>query len=742
MNNAEHLATSEEQLSRQANRDSKQALQHAIAAADFYMKAYTEATNATDRLRLRRKCREMITWAEQLKSKESGGTLSPPTYRKITGEEETILRKSSYLHAWDPPYTDHTEYAMSHQQNNILGGWERPATLVGSLLHTDEPFDDTAALMAASGDSDLVQDITTDCSVVASLCAAMDVLVAKSRGKPLLSRLMFPSSEDVDLNQTWSRMLQCHKERDLIITLGTGRLTHTEEDALGLVGEHDYAVLRLEEVNGARRLLVKNPWCDGLVWKGAELREHSRSTANPPSIGSAGGAHLEMTSTAPSRGTFWISLEEVAQNFESMYLNWNPSCFGRRQDHHFTWHVPAKSWSGTFAHNPQYSICSSTSDTVWILLSRHFADAELSIARNQRSGSLASVARRLGYTSISIFDNGGKRVQEIGGALYRGPYVDSPQTLAKFALDAGKTYTVVMAHEELPLNEYSCTFSFFSATDLKIGPAEEAMRHYRELSSSWTRRSAGGNASSPTYSANPQFSITISRSTPLSILLTTGSRDIAVHTDLVWSSGKRVSSIGRKDVVASSGDYRCGSAHSHVANLEAGTYVIVCSTFEPGQLSDFAIRIGTMIECAVRPVPGDGAGLLCTRLPALEFAAGEERKRASITAPRLTRAYASARCPVLSDENGQHISHAAIRIVVMYGRGPNASIHAISCEGEFRDPTTAVRTPEFDLEPDRIRLESLWIVIEQLGSHRAWSGIEVEILGDNLIRYSPWEDLD
>ncbi|KAG7102670.1 Calpain-like protease palB/cpr-8 [Verticillium longisporum] len=105
MNNAEHLATSEEQLSRQANRDSKQALQHAIAAADFYMKVYAEATNATDRLRLRRKCREMITWAEQLKSKESGGTSSPPTYRKITGEEETILRKSSYLHAcFFPPW--------------------------------------------------------------------------------------------------------------------------------------------------------------------------------------------------------------------------------------------------------------------------------------------------------------------------------------------------------------------------------------------------------------------------------------------------------------------------------------------------------------------------------------------------------------------------------------------------------------------------------------------------------------
>ncbi|KAM0275843.1 hypothetical protein ACHAQH_007353 [Verticillium albo-atrum] len=299
-----------------------------------------------------------------------------------------------------------------------------------------------------------------------------------------------------------------------------------------------------------------------------------------------------------------------------------------------------------------------------------------------------------------------------------------------------------MAHEELPLDEYSCTFSFFSSASLEVKPAEEAMTHYRELSSSWTRRSAGGNASSPTYSANPQFSITVSQPTPLSILLSTGSRDIAIHADLVWSSGKRVSSIGRKDVVASSGDYCCGSAYVQVAYLEAGTYVIVCSTFEPGQLANFVIRIGSMVECAVRPVPGHAAGLLCTRLPAVAFAPGEERKRASIAASRLTRAYANVRCPVLSDETGQHVSHAAIRIALIYGRGPDASIHAISGDGEFRDPATAVRTPEFDLEPDRVRHEGLWIVVEQLGSHRVWDGIEVEILGDNLIHYSAWEDMD
>ncbi|KAM0334065.1 hypothetical protein ACHAQA_001085, partial [Verticillium albo-atrum] len=148
---------------------------------------------------------------------------------------------------------------------------------------------------------------------------------------------LFLQSEDVDLNQAWRRMVQGHREGNVIITLGTGRLSHTEEDALGLVGEHDYAVLKLDDTDGARRLLVKNPWCDGLVWKGAELSELSQATAGLSLAESTGGAHLEMTGPTPSHGTFWISLEEVAQNFESMYLNWNPSCFSRRQDHHFTW---------------------------------------------------------------------------------------------------------------------------------------------------------------------------------------------------------------------------------------------------------------------------------------------------------------------------------------------------------------------------------------------------------------------
>jgi len=538
----------------------------------------------------------------------------------------------------------------------------------------------------------------------------------------------------------WKRIVSGYREDEVIITLGTGRLSPTEEETIGLVGEHDYAVLDLDDEIGANRLLVKNPWCDGLIWKGADASLEGAMTGlslQDPS--SASRAHLELANPQKSTGTFWISLEEVAQNFESMYLNWNPACFPHRQDRHFTWTMPAPTMVDTFAYNPQYSIRSRVRTKVWILLSRHFADEELKIARNERSGSLAAAARRLGYTSISIFENQGRRVQAPWSASYRGPYVDSPQTLAKFDLKPDGEYTVVMAQEDLPLSNYSCTFSFFSNAPLEVRPAADEMSHYREVSGSWTRRSAGGNASSPLYSQNPQFCIDLPHSSPLSILLATGSRHVAIHVDLVWSPGKRVTSIGRKDVVASSGDYRCGVAHFEVPRLEAGSYVVVCSTFESGQLADFTMRLGGMTSFTVKPVPGEGAGLLRSLAPPLTFMAGEEMKRAQLSVSRLTRAYATASCFSTSDRNGQPFSRVSLRLSLLYGRGPQASLLAVSGDGAFREPGgTLLRTSDFDIEPERLYREELWLVVELLGNHDA-GVVQVEMLGDNAIHIDPWQ---
>lgn len=542
-------------------------------------------------------------------------------------------------------------------------------------------------------------------------------------------------------------MARGYQQDNVIITLGTGRLSPTEEETLGLVGEHDYAVLDIDSTGGARKMLVKNPWCDGLVWKGADSpTQQAEPQARVDPSSPTAGAHLEMAHPTPSSGTFWITLDEVAQHFESMYLNWNPACFEYRQDRHFKWMTPPKNMAGTFAYNPQYTIRADTRCSVWILLSRHFADEELEIARNRRPGSLASVAKQLGYTSIFIFDNGGSRVQAPEGALYRGPYVDSPQTLAKFDLDTSKHCTVVMAQEDLPLNQYASTFSFFSTVPLRIEEARDEMKCYQELSGSWTRRTAGGNASSPAYSQNPQFSIHVSQETPLSLLLATGSRHVAIHLDLVWSTGKsagkRVTSITRKDVVASSGDYRCGTSHVRVPTIQAGSYIIICSTFESGQLADFTMRVGAMVPLAIRPVPGEGAGLLRSPAPPVDFPAGVRERRIRVSAPRLTRAYAVASCPPCMDYEAQHAPRASLRMSMLYGRGSRASLVAVSAHGAFREPIMSLQTSEFDIEPERLQREELWLVVELLGSSSAQVGMQIEFWGDNPVYAEYWEPAD
>ncbi|KAL3959069.1 hypothetical protein ACCO45_007231 [Purpureocillium lilacinum] len=240
---------------------------------------------------------------------------------------------------------------------------------------------------------------------------------------------------------------------------------------------------------------------------------------------------------------------------------------------------------------------------------------------------MAAVARQLGFMSILVFDNKGKRVQVSDGATYRGPYVDSPQTLARLETAPGTQYTLVVDQHEFPLSSYTFTLSIFSHTELAVREAEESMSHFTEKTGSWGRRTAGGNPSCPTYYQNPQYKLSINRASPLSILLSTDSTNVHVHIDLIWARGERVSTIRVKDLVASSGEYRRGCAVAEVPELEAGDYTMVCSTFDAGQTADFAVRVASMVPVALSPIAADGAGRLRTALGAFRLSEGDEKSR-------------------------------------------------------------------------------------------------------------------
>jgi calpain-7 len=176
------------------------ALQATIESAELYMKALKLTDSPVDRNRLNAKCKQLLSRAEHLKSQtdiRSHGhdeiplLKSPVSLRKLTTRENIILLEGSRLNGfifrpWDKEpsidefrlepgselFSDTPELPLSAVQLESFDGWKRPTEALSSVRF---PGSDTQneITMSTRGLSsvDLVQDLTSDCSVVASLCA-------------------------------------------------------------------------------------------------------------------------------------------------------------------------------------------------------------------------------------------------------------------------------------------------------------------------------------------------------------------------------------------------------------------------------------------------------------------------------------------------------------------------------------------------------------------------------------------
>lgn len=514
-----------------------------------------------------------------------------------------------------------------------------------------------------------------------------------------------------------------------MLTLGTGRLSHKEEKELGLAGEHDYAILDMKEIGSQRMMLVKNPWCDGMVWKGSRTRTQNLSA------GSWGqDMHDALPEDAlPPSGTFWMTFEDVTQNFESLYANWNPGLFMYRQDHHFSWTIPTIKSPGSFIHNPQYSVTCKRQGMVWIMLSRHFTTQEHEIVKSNPAAAL-SASSALGFISLYIFEASGRRVYLSDNAAHRGAFVDSPQTLARLEVAPSTSYTVVVAQQGLPLPRYSFTLSFFSRSQLLVEEAEDNFPHCTTLTGSWTSRTAGGNASSPTYPNNPQFSISIPSQSDLTLVLETDQEELAVHAKMVWAGGRRVTTVTSKDIVGGSGDYRRGCAFASLQSVAAGNYTIVCSTFEAGQTGNFTLRVGCATACVVKSILAETAGRLSHRLPQLTFRDGNNRMLAPLTVFRMT----TLRIVVRNGSDGSSRSRPSLKLSLEKGQGPNKTILDVSGDGTFSDSPMGIRTTDVNITPAMSQPGGLWIVVERLGGSNDPDEVNVEVLSDSPVKIEPW----
>ncbi|KAH0138486.1 cysteine proteinase, partial [Aureobasidium melanogenum] len=264
---------------------------------------------------------------------------------------------------------------------------------------------------------------------------------------------------------------------------------------------------------------------------------------------------------------------------------------------------------------------------------------------------------------------------------------------------------------------HTFTLSVFAEQRIALDEAPNKYPCQKTITAAWTDETAGGNAHSPTYSQNPQFSIVVPARTPIALLLETDVEQLHVHVKLVHGRGSRIQTVRSKDIVFDSKDYRRGCALAQYAELEAGTYTIICSTFEAGQKGNFRLRVDSMVATQLAILPRQGAGRL-RRAWAKAIFEGQQRMLAVPIAPkRLTKldVFVKQVQQVGLQETaktGQSRQRSMIRVTLEIGTGPQRRILIASSNGEYSDSSAGVRTGEIDLSPQE--MGKVWLVIERM----------------------------
>jgi calpain-7 len=548
---------------------------------------------------------------------------------------------------------------------------------------------------------------------------------------------------------------------DVLVTLGTGKMSSRQERELGLEGQHSYVVLDMKETGHDRLLLVKNPWVEGKGWRGPRPSAASTIDASTSSGGSKNSLesyHRDSVPTLdrPHPTTFWIGLEQVIQHFESLYLNWNPGLFRYRQDIHFEWNIECASPGGCIIKHPQFAFTSKAAGPVWFLLSRHFRDAPAvtkeesdvfndgSVRPDSQVNSNGDSPK--GYMSIYICDGHGERLYMKDTYRESSDYVTTPQCLLRLDVEAHSTYTVVIDQDDLPPSLYTFSLSAFAKTPITLEPATHRYPLQKIEEGVWTRQTAGGSTDSPKYFDNPQYSLHVRQRGSLGILLTSTNHEHPLHVKLVLGHGKRLYKLQSRDVLVDSGNHRSGCVFAEIKDLQPGLYTIICSLFERGLTGDYALRIDSTADVELKQIPRDGAGLLSMKLTPACFGANVHKIAAPLWPCRLASYTIIARFLKATSPRAMDLGKLArspLRLSVEIGRGPERKFVIASEQGEYADSAT-VRSESVNIDPKLTAQGDIYLVLDRLsgpgGPIEEWYEVEIYLDTPKACEIGVWRD--
>ncbi|RNF16506.1 calpain protease-like protein [Trypanosoma conorhini] len=499
-------------------------------------------------------------------------------------------------------------------------------------------------------------------------------------------------SKDLDPELQWTRLSRRHGDGSLLMTASTAALPEAEERRLRLVSSHAYAVLALREVGGERLLQLKNPW-GRESWAGAYSLSDKRAAAR------ALLAQLQYTKALAEQGVFWITWGDLCAHFSRCCLSWNPYMLYKtpegmsRRPTRLSCHRRFPYTTST-GQTPQFHvgvINAPRPSRMHLVFARHVKNVEefgLQFVKDDpRVPYVAvkvydvtpypSIAQHLG--AVCSFEKcycrrlaHGTELEAGFAPLHDVSYKNMSEHTLSFDCPAGTSNLLVVVSRTESTAREEFGFSLTLHTEWPQAKLNEAapsgpgvymhfvpqssLQHCTVQQGRWEKGvSCGGRTGLQTFAYNPQYLLTLSTPSMLSVRLHVPDCDASAqlhvlrreqnpaHEPVKWSP--RVGAVNEEcslvlhaplyahgGVVVDTSLWRCvsfdrgrllgerpkekkeGAVAAPPSPLPAGDYTVVPALWDKGVSAAFELVVETTGPHALREIVPEGVGFVETKL--------------------------------------------------------------------------------------------------------------------------------
>ncbi|KAF8706611.1 Calpain large subunit, domain III, partial [Rhizoctonia solani] len=476
---------------------------------------------------------------------------------------------------------------------------------------------------------------------------------------------MYLNGNDFQREKSWKRIYDGFINGKALLTLGTGE-TVTSEDRWKdiLIAAHNYAIVGLEDDGTTQNLKVLNPW--------------------------------RRTDASQGGGLLTISWGLVCNLFESVYLNWDPNMFSHSRVIHGMWRPPTDESGEHSASNHHYRLRYSNPNVfsgsqppeIWVLLTRHVLSKET----------------KADFIALHHFSH-----TEAGGL----PRADQVPNKIRIKDTPSDEIISLIAARDGSGPETGYTLSIYSHAKIEIEAITKVLGYIKTAKGNFTSKSAGGNASLPTFMNNPQYRVRIGNGTEggsrgrVPVKLTVeGARTLPLNMKLVWSGGKRVSDVVAGDVILDSGAYNFGLACTE-GEVQSGDYTLVLSSFRAGQQGEYALRVECDASVEISLLPPEGAGMFHKTVKGAWDAAsamggpssGKYEHNPTFEIAVSSPTQVSARLQIISKQQSSLPPPPALNLTLFERNPQGLPGKQVATSGAYSDAVSGVMLPDTALRP-------------------------------------------